>query len=158
MEKENCSTEININRIVEKEEDLKTPLEVAIKITNIAIDGFKLTFDEHVKNGFEFEDDLLESINTTFLNITELSHWTLSSASIDINEIKDNNSIENKTAQEMLVKIMKLANTGITNAKDSKANILQEVQELFSKINKLCHYYFDKYILLSESDKLNLFL
>lgn len=125
----------------------KTPLEFAKRITDLAFEGFKITFEEFKSQNYQYQDDTLEGINSKFSEILDLSHWILSATSVDINCIKDNLSIEFDAAKDTLIKVSRLASEGIEICEEYQGRIKNEINELFNEIQLTSKLYLDEYIL-----------
>lgn len=139
------------NTIVEEtsteNERSQTPLEFAKRITDLAFVGFKITFEEFKSKNYQYEDDKLESINSKFSEILNLSHWVLSASSVDIDLVKNNLSIEYDAIKDSLVKISRFASEGIQICEENQDQIKNETNELFNEIQWTSKLYLDAYIL-----------
>lgn len=139
------------NTIVEEtsteNETSQTPLEFSKRITDLAFEGFKITFEEFKSQNYQYQDDTLEGIGSKFSEILALSHWILSASSVDINCIKNNHSIEYNTVKDTLVKISRLASEGIQICEEYQDRIKNDANELFNEIQWTCKLYLDAYIL-----------
>ena len=125
----------------------QTPLELAQRITELAYDGFQLTFEEFKKRNYQFEDETLESLNCKFSEILDLSHWVLSAVSVDADRIKDKHSIEYDAALDMLVQISHHASEGIEICEGHSEQLTEDADNMFNEIQWISKLYLDQYFL-----------
>lgn len=127
----------------------QTPLEFAKRITDLAYEGFKLTFEEFKQKNYESKDEILEGLNSKFLEILDLSHWTLSAVSVNTERIKERHSIEYNTALDMLVSISRNAGEGIEICEEHIEQLTEDVNNMFNEIQWISKLYLDQYFLNS---------